>query len=99
MSPRLEERVAHLEGQISEQSEAYRELRELILHVDQKVDRFREELQQTINGRFNSVDRRFENLETRMQGLEQKVDRQFRWLVGLYATTMVAVFGAIIGPF
>jgi uncharacterized coiled-coil protein SlyX len=44
MTTTLEERVAYLEGRAEEQSRLGAELREMIAHLDQKVDRFRGEL-------------------------------------------------------
>lgn len=57
--------------------------------------------------RFEGVDRRFEALERRLDGLDQKLDqrtdaldqkisRQFVWLVGVQATTLVALIGALL---
>ena len=50
MAQTLEERVAYLEGKVEEHSRGYAELREMIIHLDQKVDRFREELSARIDG-------------------------------------------------
>ncbi len=86
----LEERVAYLEGKVEEQSRLGGELREMIAHLDQKVDRFREEL----SGRIDALDHR---LSGRIDALDQKVSRQFLWLVGLHVTVLLAVVGALIG--
>ncbi|MDQ7851091.1 MAG: hypothetical protein QN152_11800 [Armatimonadota bacterium] len=86
----LEERVAYLEGKVEEQSRLGSELREMIAHLDQKVDRFREEL----SGRIEALDQR---LSGRIDTLDQKVSRQFLWLVGLQVTVLLAVVGALIG--
>lgn len=40
----LEERVAYLEGKVEEHSRGFAGLREMVIRLDQKVDRFREEL-------------------------------------------------------
>ncbi|MDR7463462.1 MAG: hypothetical protein QN175_03070 [Armatimonadota bacterium] len=86
----LEERVAYLEGKVEERSRLGSELREMIAHLDQKVDRFREEL----SGRIEALDQR---LSGRIDTLDQKVSRQFLWLVGLQVTVLLAVVGALIG--
>ncbi len=97
----LEERVAYLEGKVEEQSRLGGELREMIAHLDQKVDRFREELSgridvldQRLSGRIDALDQR---LSGRIDALDQKVSRQFLWLVGLQVTVLLAVVGALIG--
>lgn len=51
----VEERVAYIEGQMSEQSHALQELRGDIRRLDEKID-----------ARFDVVDRRFEGLESKM---------------------------------
>jgi len=62
--PTIEERVAYLEGKIEEHSQGFGEIRDLMIHLDQKVDRFREELSA-----------RIDHLDTRIDALDQKVDR------------------------
>ncbi len=105
----LEERVAYLEGKVEEQSRGYGELREEVRHVgeritylDQKVDRFREELSARIDalGRRvdhldQKVDRFREELSGRIDALDQKVSRQFVWMVGIQITIMVTVVGVL----
>jgi uncharacterized coiled-coil protein SlyX len=92
----LEERVAYLEGKVEEHSRAYadirdaiRQLAERVTFLDQKVDRFRDEL----SGRIDALDQR---LSGRIDALDQKVSRQFIWLVGIQITVLVAVVGVLI---
>ena len=85
MSPRLEERVAYLEGQISNQAEAYRDLRQAIRNLEERL-----------NALDQKVDRRFDELSNRISSVEQKVDSQFKWLIGLYITTIITVVGALL---
>ncbi len=84
--PTLEERVAYLEGKVEEQSRGFGELRDLILHLnsrvdalDQKVDRFREEL------------------SSRIDALDAKFSRYFLWTIGIQITVLLAVIGALLG--
>jgi len=58
----LEERVAYLEGKVEEHSRGYAQLREdiqqlrqQVIHLDQKIDRFREELA----ARIDALDQKF----------------------------------------
>ena len=53
--PTIEERVAYLEGKVEEHSRGFAEIRDMIVHLDQKVDRFREEL----SARIDSLDAKF----------------------------------------
>ena len=101
MPETLEERVAYLEGKVEEHSRGYSELREMILHLDQKVDRFREELSgrietldQRLSGRIETLDQR---LSGRIEALDQKVSKQFIWLVGIQIMVLLAVIGALLG--
>ena len=62
----IEERVAYLEGKVDEQSRGHGELRDAVQHVgghivalDQKVDRFREELSGRIDALDQKVSRHF----------------------------------------
>ena len=94
--PTLEERVAYLEGQVSEQSHAMLEVRDAVRDLERRID-----------VRFEAIDRRFENIERRletvdaglsrrMDALDDKVSRQFVWLVGVQVTTLVAIVGALL---
>ena len=81
MPESLEERVAYLEGRVSDHAQAQNELREMVVHLDQKVDRFREELaarisslEQSINARFESVDKRFESIDRRFEAIDQRFE-------------------------
>jgi uncharacterized coiled-coil protein SlyX len=85
----LEERVVYLEGKVEEHSRGYADIRERLTFLDQKVDRFREELA----ARIDALDQR---LSGRIDALDQKVSRQFIWLVGIQITVLVAVVGALI---
>ena len=81
MPESLEERVAYLEGRVSDQAQAQNELREMVVHLDQKVDRFREELatrisslEQSMNARFESVDTRFESIDKRFESIDRRFE-------------------------
>ncbi len=78
----LEERVAYLEGKVEEQSRGYGEIREAIQHLgeritslDQKLDRFREELSSRIDALDQRLSGRIDALGGRVDALDQKVDR------------------------
>jgi len=88
--PTIEERVAYLEGKVEEHSRGFAELREMIIHLDQKVDRFREELA----SRIDSLDAR---LNGRMDSLDTKFSRYFLWTIGIQITVLLAVIGALLG--
>jgi len=87
MPESLEERVAYLEGRVSDHAQVQNELREMVVHLDQKVDRFREELaarisslEQSINARFESVDKRFELIDKRFESIDKRfesIDQRF----------------------
>ncbi|MDR7443092.1 MAG: hypothetical protein QN193_03405 [Armatimonadota bacterium] len=80
--PTLEERVAYLEGKVEELSGGYTQLRHDIHALDQKVDRFREELSARIDALDQKVDRFREELSARIDALDQKVDRFREELAG-----------------
>jgi uncharacterized coiled-coil protein SlyX len=78
MAASLEERVAYLEGKVEEQSRLGGDVRERLVHLDQKVDRFREELAERIealNSRIDATNSRIDATNSRINALDQKVDR------------------------
>ncbi len=88
--PTIEERVAYLEGKVDEHSRGFAELREMIIHLVQKVDRLREEL----SSRIDNLDAR---LNGRMDSLDTKFSRYFLWTIGIQITVLLAVIGALLG--
>ena len=104
--PTIEERVAFMEGQMSELShglidlrDVVRHLEQAVRHLDQKVDtrfaqvdaRFAQ-----VDARFAQVDSRFDLMDRRFAALDDKVSRQFMWVVGVQVTTLVAIVGALL---
>jgi chromosome segregation ATPase len=75
--PTVEERLAYLEGKIEEHSRGFGELREMVIHLDQKVDRFREELMganAATNARIEALDQR---LSGRIEALDERLSRRY----------------------
>jgi hypothetical protein len=101
--PTIEERVAYLEGQVSEQSHAQLEIRDAVRSLEHRMDsRF-----EAVDRRFESIDRRFDVVDRRIDALDEKVtrqvesldgkmSRQFMWLVGIQVTTLAAIIGALL---
>ena len=84
--------MAFIEGQVSEQSHAMIEVREAVRMLEHRVDvRF-----EAIDRRFEAVDRRFDTVDRRIDALDEKLSPYFVWLVGLQATTLVAIVGALL---
>jgi chromosome segregation ATPase len=104
--PTLEERVAYLEGQVSEQTHALVEVREAIRSLEHRMDARFEAIDhrfeaidrrfENIDRRFEAIDRRFDTVDRRIDSIDDKVSRQFVWLVGLQVTTLVAIVGALL---
>ena len=78
----LEERVAFLEGQVSEQSHALLEVRNTVRHLERRLE-----------ARFDAFEQR---VDTRFVALEDKVSRHFVWTVGVQVTTFVAIVAALL---
>ena len=57
----------------------------MIIHLDQKVDRFREELS-----------RRIDRIDARIDTLDEKFSRFFLWTIGIQITVLLAVIGALL---
>ena len=104
--PTVEERVAYIEGQVSEQSHALVEVRDAVRSLEHRMDARFEGVDrrfeavdrrfEAIDRRFDAVDHRFDTVDRRIDALDDKVSRQFVWLVGLQVTTLVAIVGALL---
>jgi len=114
MQATIEERVAYLEGKVEEHSKAWEDLKDMMVHLDQritfldqKVDRFRDELSARINALDQKVDRFREELSERIDALDQglssridaldaKLSRYFLWIIGIQVTVLLAVIGVLL---
>jgi hypothetical protein len=86
----LEERVAYLEGQVSEHGHTLVDIRDSIRDLERRFD-----------ARFRSARATFRRLVSTssiagFEGLDDKVARHFTWLVGIQVTTLVAILGALL---
>jgi prefoldin subunit 5 len=107
--PTLEERVAYLEGKIEEHSRAWEDLKEMIIHLDgrinaldgrinaldQKVDRRIDALDVKVERFREEISRRIDSLDHRIDSLDQKFSRYFLWIIGI----QMSIFLAIIASF
>ena len=109
----VEERLAFVEGRLQELAGGYaqlrediRDLREHVLHLDQKVDRFREELTgrtdalgTSLGGRIDALDQKVDRfrgeLSAQIAGLDDKLTRWLRWLVGILVTALLTQIGVL----
>lgn len=103
----VEERLAFVEGRLQELAGGYGQLREdvqrvaqHVVHLDQKVDRLREELSGRIegldhrlSGRIDALEQKVERyrdqLSTQFADLDGKLSRWVRWLVGMFAALLL----------
>jgi uncharacterized coiled-coil protein SlyX len=85
----IEERVAYLEGKVEEHSKAWEDLKDMIIHLDQKVDR-------RIDALDAKVDRHREELSNRINALDQKFSRYFLWIIGIQVSIFLAIIATLL---
>lgn len=100
--PTLEERVAYLEGKVEEHSKSWEDLKDMIIHLegrinalDQKVDRRIDALDVKVERFREELSRRIDSLDHRIDSLDQKFSRYFLWIIGI----QMSIFLAIIASF
>lgn len=82
----IDERVAFVEGRLVEQSAVFSDIRAALGSLEHRMDR-----------RFEQVDARFLQVEARLDRLGEDQSKNFRWLVGIQITTLIAVVGTLLG--
>lgn len=82
----IDERVAFVEGRLVEQSAVFADIRAALGSLEHRMDR-----------RFEQVDARFLQVEARLDRLGEDQSKNFRWLVGIQITTLIAVVGTLLG--
>ena len=84
----VEERVTEVEYKVAENARSIDGLREAIVEGFKAMER-----------RFEAMERRFEAMEQRfdrrLEVVDENMSRQFRWIVGIQITTLLAMIGAI----
>lgn len=91
----VEERIAFLDGTVRGHSKMIDGVGAAVAHLEQRMD-----------GRFAQVGDRFDRVEARMERgfariderfdkMDARMDRQFRWVVGILLTAMLAMFGTL----
>jgi chromosome segregation ATPase len=58
--------------------------------VEQRLDRVEQRLS-AVEVQLKTMDTRLVNVEVRLDNLEKKVDTHFRWMLGLWGTTMLTI--------
>ena len=94
--PTLEERVAYLEGQVSEQSHALFEFRDTVRHLEQRMESRFEHIEVRFDSFEQRIDARLAGVDRRIDGLEDKMSRQFVWTVGVQVTAFAAIVAALL---
>lgn len=97
--PTVDERIAYVEGQVSEQSHALVEIRDAVRNLEHRVDARFEAVDrrfEAVDRRFEGMDRRFDAVDRRIDALDDKVSNHFVWLVGIQVTTLVAIVAALL---
>lgn len=89
MPEALEERVAYLEGRVEEHSKAWEDLKDMIINLDQKVDRRIDALDQ-------KVDRFRDELSSRIESLDHKFSRYFLWIIGIQVTIFLSIIAILL---
>ena len=77
----VEERVTEVEYKVAENARSIDGLREAIVEGFKAMDR-----------RFEALEQRFDR---RLEVVDENMSRQFRWIVGIQITTLLAMIGAI----
>ena len=89
--------MTEVEYKVAENARSIDGLREAIVEGFKAMDRRFE----AMDHRFEAMDRRFEAMEQRfdrrLEVVDENMSRQFRWIVGIQITTLLAMIGAAIG--
>ena len=95
--PTLEERVAYLKGRLGDHFAAVDDLRVTTRELRTDMNRQFGEVRAEIDQLRADVDRQFSEVRVDARRLEDHMHQQFRWLVGIQVTSLLAVGSAVIG--
>ena len=88
--PTLEERVAYLEGQVSDHTQTLIEIRDSIRQLERRLDTRFDAIEESFDGRLGALDAKLDHrtqvledkFERRIDALEDKFDRRIDGLEG-----------------
>ena len=92
----LEERVAYLEGKVEEHSRAWEDLKDMIVHLEGRINALDEKMDRRIDALDQKIDRFRDELSKRIDVLDQKFSRSFLWLIGIQVTILLAIITAFL---
>ncbi|MBI5182982.1 MAG: hypothetical protein HY999_01270 [Nitrospinae bacterium] len=96
LSATLEERVAYLEGKVEEHSSAWEDLKDMIIHLEGRIEALEEKVDRRIDFLDQKVDRFREELSSRIDSLDQKFSRYFLWIIGIQVTIFLAIVSTLL---
>ena len=100
MPTTLEERVAYLEGKVEEHSKGLEDIKDLIIGLDQKLDRRMDALDQKLDRRVDALDQRISHLDQkidkRIDALDQKISKYFLWIIGIQVTIFLSIIAILL---
>ena len=107
MTATIEERVAYLEGKVEEHSKSLEDIKDLVISLDQKLDRRIDALDQRINHLDQKIDRRVDALDQKIGGridgldqrinhLDQKLSKYFLWIIGIQVTIFLSIIATLL---
>ncbi len=87
-----EQRVALLEGRLMEQTQVFADIRDVLARLERRVDAGFDR----VDARFGQVDTRFGQVDVRIDAMRKDAGVDFRWIVGIQVTTLVAMVAALL---
>ena len=86
----IEERVALLEGRMLEQAQLFAEIRETLRSLDQRLTGLERKVDTSVASLHQSI-------ATVHQSQRREAAADFKWIVGIQVTTLIAVVAALLG--
>ncbi|MEW6067292.1 MAG: hypothetical protein AB1610_03225 [Nitrospirota bacterium] len=94
--PTIEERVAYLEGKVEEHSKAWVDLKDMIIHLEGRINALDAKVDRRIDALDAKVDRHREELSGSIRALDQKFSRYFLWIIGIQASIFLAIIATFL---
>jgi hypothetical protein len=86
----IEERVALLEGRMLEQAQLLADIRETLRSLDQRLTGLERKVDTSVASLHQSI-------ATVHQSQRREAAADFKWIVGIQVTTLIAVVAALLG--
>jgi predicted nucleic acid-binding Zn-ribbon protein len=85
-----------LKGKVEEHSRAWVDLKDMMIHLEGRINALDQKVDRRIDALDQKVDRRIDALDQRISALDQKISKYFLRIIGIQVTLFLAILATFL---